>query len=432
MRTLSFSMLLLAAASATAQITPGHLVCTRVGDGVAVLTNASTAVFLDEFTLSGSLVQSIALPTAAVGSQLPVTNSGTATSEGALTQSVDGRYLIAVGYGTPPGATGSVASSSSATVNRVVCRIGLDGSIDSSTALTDACNGNNFRGGVSLDGNQFWVCGASSSGGARYVPGVGQTSSTQVSTTLTNLRRLDVFAGQLYCTSSSGAFLGLSTVGTGLPTASGETITLLNGFPTSTGPSSYDFFFADASTVYVADDRTNGQGGVQKWTESAGLWTLQYTLAPASNVGCRGLSGFVDSGTTVLFATDNAGNLVTTVDMGPTSTFTTLASSAPNTALRGVRFVRSPASTTVSGTGCATTAGLPTIGTSGGAPVTGNLNFAFTSGNAPAFTLVFFMLRGDAASPIGFPIPGAPACALTYLLPDVLLGLQADALGDTT
>ena len=92
-----------AAPLAFAQITPGNLVVTRVGDGVAALSNASQAVFLDQFTQAGATVNSIALPTAVSGTNLPFTNSGSATSEGALTQSADGRYLVGIGYGTAPG-----------------------------------------------------------------------------------------------------------------------------------------------------------------------------------------------------------------------------------------------------------------------------------------------------------------------------------------
>src|SRR5947207_15983523 len=63
---------------------PGDLVIYRVGTGAAALTSASTPVFLDEYTTSGSLVQSIALPTSSGSGSTPnpLTSSGTATSEG--------------------------------------------------------------------------------------------------------------------------------------------------------------------------------------------------------------------------------------------------------------------------------------------------------------------------------------------------------------
>jgi hypothetical protein len=54
--------------------TQGNLVVVRIGDGIATPTNASTAVFLDEYTPAGAFVQTIALPTAVSGSNNPLTN----------------------------------------------------------------------------------------------------------------------------------------------------------------------------------------------------------------------------------------------------------------------------------------------------------------------------------------------------------------------
>lgn len=81
-----------------AAFTPGDLVIYRVGTGATSLSSAATAVFLDEYTATRVLVQSIALPTADSGSNQTLTASGTATSEGLLTLSADGRYLELTGY----------------------------------------------------------------------------------------------------------------------------------------------------------------------------------------------------------------------------------------------------------------------------------------------------------------------------------------------
>lgn len=424
--------------SLAAQITPGNLLVSRVGDGAAALGSAATARFLDEYTQAGVFVQTIALPTAPSGTNLAFTDSGSATSNGFVTQSVDGRFFLTAGYAAAPG-TASVTGTTSAVVNRVVGRIGIDGSVDTSTALTDAYSGNNFRGVASTDGSMFWTSGTGSgtTPGARHVVSLGATTSIQLSTTVTNLRCINIVNGQLYCSSASGAFLGVSTVGTGLPMASGETITLLPGFPTTGGQSTYDFFFADAATLYVADDRTNGSGGIQKWTESGGTWSLAYTLAPTATTGCRGLSGFVDNGVTTLFATTNISaatptTVVSVVDTGPASLFTTLVTNATNTALRDVQFVRTPSQLVYSGTSCATSTGTPLVGTSGGAPVTGNASFAFTAANCGPSTLVLFLLRAGAPSPFGIPVPGTPACALVYVLPDVLVAAVANPSGGAT
>ena len=183
---------------------------------------------------------------------------------------------------------------------------------------------------------------------------------------------------------------------------------------------------------FVADDRTNGNGGIQKWVQSAGTWALSYTLAPAVNVGCRGLTGYVDAGLVFLFATTSgtsANSVVSVIDMGTGSTFSTVASTGPNTFWRGIRFVRTPNGVVNSGVGCATSVGLPTIGTTGGRPLVGNGTFQIVGGNAPVFTIVLYSLKLGTALPFGIAIPGAPACALAYVLPDLLVSTGADAMG---
>jgi hypothetical protein len=53
------------AALQASPISPGDLVVYRVGDGAAGLLNTGAAVFVDEYTTTGTLVQSIPLPTTA-------------------------------------------------------------------------------------------------------------------------------------------------------------------------------------------------------------------------------------------------------------------------------------------------------------------------------------------------------------------------------
>jgi len=418
------------AANLAAQITPGNLVVTRVGDGTTTLSNASTAVFLDEFTPTGVLVQTIAMPTSASGGNLPIANSGSATSEGAISQSVDGNYLITVGYGSAPGIPSIVGTLATA-VPRVVARIGLDGVVDTSTALTDAYSGNNIRSAASLDGVLFWTAGtatAPNGPGVRFTT-LGSSTSTQISSTLLNTRVVGIADGQLYCSSASGAFQGVSSVDTGLPTVGGGTITLLNGFPTSSGPDSYGFFFADATTLYVADARNTAAGGIQKWTLNAGSWTLAYTLNPAINIGCRGLSGVVGNGIVTLFATTTNNLLVSVTDNGAGSAFATLGVAPFNTAFRGVQFVRTPSRVTITGSPCATSFATPGITSSGGAPVLGNANFAFVGDTLGAFQLGIALLQAAPALPVGINIPGSPSCALIHVFADVLLGGLTDSAG---
>src|SRR5436190_19190905 len=77
--------------------TPGDLMIYRVGDGVAGLSSSATAVFIDEYTTSGTFVQSFPMPTTASGANKRLVASGTASSEGLLSRSADGQYLLIPG-----------------------------------------------------------------------------------------------------------------------------------------------------------------------------------------------------------------------------------------------------------------------------------------------------------------------------------------------
>ena len=86
--------------ASAAAITPGNVVVYRVGDGSGTLGNASTAVFLDEYSTTGALVQSFPLPSGGPGA---LTASGSASSEGLLTVSPDGKYVALTGYNIAAG-----------------------------------------------------------------------------------------------------------------------------------------------------------------------------------------------------------------------------------------------------------------------------------------------------------------------------------------
>src|SRR5262249_38185887 len=89
--------------AAQASFTAGNVVLYGVGDGTDPLVNTGNAVFLDEYTPGGVLVQSVPLPTTAAGAQHQLIASGTASSEGMLTRSADGRYVILSGYASDLG-----------------------------------------------------------------------------------------------------------------------------------------------------------------------------------------------------------------------------------------------------------------------------------------------------------------------------------------
>jgi hypothetical protein len=327
----TLALLSLVTLSQAAPITPGNIVVLRVGTGAAALSSAGTAMFLDEFTPTGTPVQSIPVPTTTSGANLRMVMNGTSTAEGGLTISPDGRYVAFGGYDAATG-TASISTTATATVNRVVGVLDLTtGTIDSSTRFTTAFSGQSLRGALT-DGTNVWAVGGTSGVQATTLGGAG--TGTQLSTTPTNLRRVEIFNGQLYIGAAAASFSGVSTVGAGIPTTSGQTTSLLSGF--SGTQSSYDFWFADSSTLFVADDRaTASGGGIQKWTLSGATWSLAYTMTGAS-VGLRGLTGLPGSGPTTLFGLTTDNRLVSVSDTGAGATFTTLATGATNTALRGL------------------------------------------------------------------------------------------------
>ena len=327
-----------------AALTPGNIVIYRVGTGSGALGNTGNAVFLDEYTPAGALVQSIALPTAASGANKRLVASGTATSEGLLTRSADGQFLILTGYDAAIPTTG-LAGTTAAAVPRVVGRVDASGNIDTSTALTDYASGNNPRAAASTNGSEFWFTGAA--GGVRRAT-LGSTTSTSVSTTVANLRAVHIFDGQLYVSTSSGSAVRIGTVGSGIPAASGQTIASLPGFPTAGSP--YQFFLADLSaavpgvdTLYVADDTP---APLSKFSLVSGSWVASGTVGASDTY--RGLAGSVSGSTVTLYATRKGGSgstgggeLVQIIDTGGyngafSGSPTVLATAAANTAFRGV------------------------------------------------------------------------------------------------
>ena len=148
-----------------ATILPGHLVVTQVGDGVAAVTSNATPVSVLDMTTSGSVVQTIAMPTAASGTNNPYAASGT-QSEQHITLSGDGTVLTLGGYNATPGTTSPANSTASRIIGIIPLATGVP---DTSTALTDFGTGtnNNLRSVVSPDGVQFYATTANA--GTRYV-----------------------------------------------------------------------------------------------------------------------------------------------------------------------------------------------------------------------------------------------------------------------
>jgi hypothetical protein len=296
---------------------PGNLVIYRVGDGVTLLTNAGNYVFLDEITTNGTLVQSISLPQSqfidANGhTNYPIVNSAAATSEGLMTLSVDGRYLVFAGYATNSSWGKNSLPNDSNTVPRVIGRADWLGQVDTTTALTNFAVGGtsaaqNPRGVASTDGVNFWI--TSPTNGVMYVT-LGNPTVTHIQRN--NNRAIAIFDAradlaypgnqQLYFDSSTR----VTAIGTNLPTTGSQNTNLVGlagpplvspwafvALPLQPGNTNID-------TLYLTDEGNTiaGSGGVSKWCYDPNTATWNNfgsftALAFGTPAGVRGIAASV-------------------------------------------------------------------------------------------------------------------------------------------
>ena len=387
-------------ATTTAAFTPGNIVVYRVGDGSGALGTGAAPVFLDEFTPAGVPVQTIPMPTAVSGANKRLTAAGNSTSEGFLTRSVDGNYLILAGYDAAV-ATAAVAGTTSAATNRVIGRVDVAGNVDTSTALTDAISAGNPRGATSTNGTDLWISGTSAGGGIRYAT-IGATTSTSLNTVspVTNLRATNIFGGQLYVSSASGT-TRLVAVGTGTPTTAGQTLNSIPGLDNTTLTGPYAFFFADLNagvagndTLYVADE---GANLIKKFSLVSGTWTANGSMASTL---VRGITGTVSGSNVTLAVQNNGATLSTLTDTSGynatiTGTLTPIATAAANTAFRGVVFAPAAATPTLN------VGDVTQIETDAGT-TTFTFNVSLTS-PAPAGGVTFDVATADGTAQDGVP-----------------------------
>jgi hypothetical protein len=316
------------------------------------------------------------------------------------------------------------------TVPRVVALIGADGSINTSTALTGVFNTNNPRSVVTVDGSSFYVSGQGASKtdptqGVFYAT-LGATTATPIDNS-TDTRAVEIVntgsGNTLYVSrdqnppgSGSQNFTNVSSLtgpGGGLPTSSAGLVTthiIPPASPDSLGGnngsinvtaatengvndsrlgkfvylSPEQYFFASSTVLYVTDSgqpkngnanaAALGEGGLQKWVLTNGVWTLDYDLTAGLNLvnnananantptapgvtGLFGLTGEVVGGSVELFATSYGLNELSpsylyeiTDSLAATSlpgneSFTTLYASDTTTddvSIRGVAFAPAP------------------------------------------------------------------------------------------
>ena len=210
-----FLLGLAATTGQAAPITPGDLVIYRVGDGTAALGTTATSVFLDEYNISGLLMQSIAVPTTGVGA---MTATGNSSTEGIISRSQDGTSLIFTGYRKNAGGT-SPAADTYLVTSRVIGTLTTAGTPNTTTTVINdngVTTANSIRSATSLDGTSaFWV---STSARVSYDgAGLGSAAgTTQIDAR--NSRQVNLSGNTLFAANGSTAITGkVQTYGT-LPT----------------------------------------------------------------------------------------------------------------------------------------------------------------------------------------------------------------------
>jgi hypothetical protein len=369
-------------------LTPGNILIYRVGKGDSTLTAAAFPVFLDERSitlggiLSGSapIVQSIALP-ATTSNADTITNgnhiltaTGNGGTEGLLTRSVNGKYVVFGGYEDASDTSKSSVALTSAKINpRVLGRIDANGVVNTTTACTNLFSTYAVRSVVSPDGNIFMATGGTT--GVKYAILGSKTSNyvsehntTTAPTQAPTCRGLEIIGGQLYVSSQSSIGspaedFTIATVGTGVDTAVGETLTSLSGIDTisnyyatkyaASNPalgvkraSPYQFTIltlTGGQVLYLADNTTNDsveERGIVKYSLVGSTWVYNGATHAKEVTGLVG----ENSGDTVLLLATSYKGLYGTFDYSgwnepPTNNDAVVIDTAlANTEFRGVSF----------------------------------------------------------------------------------------------
>jgi hypothetical protein len=319
------SGLALAASAHAAAITPGNLVIYRVDGGGSALGANATAVFLDEYTTTGTLVQSIPLATTGTGA---LTATGNSSTEGIISPSQDGTKLVFTGYRVNVG----TASPTNTAIPKVIGTVDLAGVPDLSTAFTDGGT-NAVRSATTVNGSNYYVATA---GAVRYVATPsGAATSTVIDAR--NSRQVNLFGNVLWASNGSTAITGkVQTYGT-LPTS------------TTTATPVVSLLTTDAVNGFVALDLDAGVAGVdtlyvlstvetllRKYTFNGTSWTATGSVASTA----ADLTAVANGTNVDLYLTTGAAlqSLTDASGFGGTltATPTSIATAGANTAFRGI------------------------------------------------------------------------------------------------
>ena len=310
--------------SLPAAFSAGNLVVSRFGDGATTLGSAAAPVSLLELSPSAATVIATVDASNFSGTNI-LTDAGSSTAQGQFGLwngiAAIGGYNAAIG-------TASVASSDTKRVNFIGVNRSIVGSpvnFPTSGLIPIAAGG--FRSTFPVSSTSFYATGSTT--GVWFYNG---STFSQVSSTATgqplNVRVVRRYGNQLFLSSASGTFLGVSKLGLGTPTSGPQTAVLEINTAASSSPYGFVFFDTDANGLldraYIADDRSVTGAGLQRWDLVSGTWTKRWSLlvgagtagnsasfsatAATGFIGVRGLTGSFSGGAATLFATTTESN----------------------------------------------------------------------------------------------------------------------------
>ncbi len=317
-----------------APFTAGDLVVMRADDGGSVgINNDGAPAFLDEYTPSGTLVESIALPFNSTQSNLypgssdyspavggagssnpnPFVISASAGPAGYLSLSPNGQYLSFAGYDASLPSTVSLKGSSDL---REVATVNINGTLDDSTALNNLATANTPSAAFTLDGTNI-IAGTSQLPVIDFVTqndANPPTAGTEVFTASSGPNSIPsggsfaYFDGVLYVDTGSGS-AGEGGIYEITPAAT-DTAGLATGVPTTAGATATELSFNNVPLIAPAGTVT---GSLNTSTTTAVAESPQLgdvffaTLDPQAHEGSGG-QGATQPDT--LYATNSKGSYV--------------------------------------------------------------------------------------------------------------------------
>ena len=293
----------------TSNFNDGYLTVFK-NTSASALGSTGTAIVLEEYlpstTSQSSPNYSVAIPFASSAGSNGIVCGATTSSNGAISRSENGRYILVPGWSTNSSISGSTAIGSANTTFTICAIRPVNGSGTINTGITGTSNwfttANDYRGATSDDLTNYWVTG----GSVGLKTTTNGTSLTTVSTTSTNTRSVNIFNGQLYYSTGSGT-QGVYQVGTGKSISASTTSVIL------ASPSTGAYGFAvspDFLTIYT----NSATGVISRWTYSgtysSGAYSGGSWSSASTGLSLSGVTGVAVDWSGYSFSTSANGAII--------------------------------------------------------------------------------------------------------------------------